>query len=334
MPQDDCPRFFSDNRLRRVAARALPRTRTGLLRFIALAAACAVLLISGLRNDGLANDLEFQWPLIKGEAPELRGLTSTFGESRNDRFHNGLDIAGLGDPVRPVAGGFYLYSRDMDDDPYAPMPGPGNSVFLYHGDGWWSGYYHLQDLEGRPRRGMVERESVIGTAGNTGHSGGPHLHFFISSGYGERILNPFQYLPGAVDENPPQIGPLVIVTPLGQTYVNHSREERFRLTQPYPIQVQIDDPGLEPYTRRGVYRLSWRLNGGEVQSRSFGHVELREGQWLLEGRHPFERVFAHGHYTLGELNFQDGMNTLQVRAEDYAGNAAEVLFTVKVDREY
>ncbi|HNJ33637.1 MAG TPA: hypothetical protein PK881_05295, partial [Leptospiraceae bacterium] len=62
--------------------------------------------------------------------PELRGLTSTFGESRGDHFHNGVDISSLGEPVHPVAPGKILFARGIEDDPFSPLIGPGNFVIV------------------------------------------------------------------------------------------------------------------------------------------------------------------------------------------------------------
>lgn len=218
--------------------------------------------------------------------PEVRGLTSTFGESRGDHFHNGLDIAGLGDPIYPVADGYIVYGRRADDDPYMPEQGPGNYVFLYHGRGWWSGYYHLKHDPTLARRGQVGPESVIGRAGNTGHSGGAHLHFFIAQHDGTggtRILNPLALLPRSTDDNPPVIGQLAVYTPNGKTLIAHSRPERIRLTQTYPMLITVIDPGMERSTRRGIYRLTWELNGMPAQSRVFDEISYNEtvGDWVL-----------------------------------------------------
>ena len=52
----------------------------------------------------------------------------------------------------------------------------GNSVFIDHGDGLVSMYFHLHELFVEPGE-VVSRGAVIGTVGSTGRSTGPHLHF-------------------------------------------------------------------------------------------------------------------------------------------------------------
>ena len=45
-------------------------------------------------------------------------VTSVFGESRIDHFHNGIDFSGKKRPLFPVASGRVLYYRDNTIDPF------------------------------------------------------------------------------------------------------------------------------------------------------------------------------------------------------------------------
>lgn len=54
----------------------------------------------------------------------------------------------------------------------------GNSIFIDHGDGLVSMYFHLHELFVEPGD-RVTRGAVIGTVGSTGRSTGPHLHFGV-----------------------------------------------------------------------------------------------------------------------------------------------------------
>lgn len=288
------------------------------------------ILIFPIHGDGSPG---FQWPITRGKYPDLYGITSTFGESRSDHFHTGLDISGMKIPVHPLQSGRILFSREIGDNPYQPMPGAGNYMIIDHGNGWWSGYYHLLSIP-EQRSGKVSLEDEIGLAGNTGHSYGAHLHFFITSDNGKNYVNPLKFLPPITDLNPPFVGQLVIRTPEGLTMISHSRQENIRLTREYPVQVIAIDPGLERFTRRGIFQLQWRLNGGRKETMTFDRISYTPEGWKLNEKTLFDTVFIENDYNLGKLDFQNGTNVLELSATDFAGNTTSVSYTINVTREY
>lgn len=109
--------------------------------------------------------------------PPVRGrLGSPFGLRRffNDKPrnpHSGLDlVAPQGTPVKAPApakvigtGNFFF---------------TGNAVFLDHGQGLLSGYFHLDSITVKPGQ-QVKRGEIIGTVGATGRVTGPHLHMNV-----------------------------------------------------------------------------------------------------------------------------------------------------------
>lgn len=290
---------------------------------LALAALCGAAV--------LADTPAFQWPLKDG-FPEIRGITSTFGESRGDHFHNGVDIASAAQGVRALAPGKILFTKSVDDDPFGQLIGPGTLVMIDHGKGWWSGYYHLQK-PGKQRSGSVDTETIVGYSGNTGHSVGSHLHFFVSRDYGRTMVNPLVVLPGTVDKNPPEIEFLTIVTGESRTLLPAGKVSRVRLSQPFPVYAEVRDPGLEKNTNRGVYELRWKLNDSPEERRTFQKLVVREGEWQLDGQ-GFDSVFGSGQYFLGRLNFQNGRNIVRITAIDHAGNQSVSDFEVDVQRMY
>lgn len=85
--------------------------------------------------------------------------------------HSGADYsAGAGESVLAAAGGTVALT--------AHHFFAGKSVFLDHGDGLISMYFHLSRIaveEGQ----IVSRGQVVGAVGATGRATGPHLHFGI-----------------------------------------------------------------------------------------------------------------------------------------------------------
>ena len=89
------------------------------------------------------------------------------GESRSP--HSGADYrADAGTPVRAAAGGTVLLAEEHF---FA-----GNSVFLDHGDGLITMYFHLAEISVAAGQDVTAGQT-LGRVGSTGRSTGPHLHF-------------------------------------------------------------------------------------------------------------------------------------------------------------
>lgn len=109
--------------------------------------------------------------------------------------HPGIDIlAPVGAPVRAAAAGVVVWAGHN-------TWGAGNLVALAHGGGWLTLYAHLDAVSVACGQ-AVGRGAAIGTAGQTGASSFPHLHFEVRRGaYG---FDPLRWLAGAsVAELPP-----------------------------------------------------------------------------------------------------------------------------------
>jgi len=70
---------------------------------------------------------------------------------------------------------------------------PGNMVALEIGEGQYAFYAHLQPGSLRVKEGdRVRRGQLLGKLGNSGNTGGPHLHFHVCSG---PLLNSCDFVP-------------------------------------------------------------------------------------------------------------------------------------------
>jgi len=118
-----------------------------------------------------------EW-LIDGQfrAPRPMVITSPFGQRRvfNGELrsrHTGLDLAGdPGDAVRSSGRGRVV----LADDFYFS----GNGVFVDHGMGVFTGYFHLSRILVEPGQ-MVDAGELLGEVGSTGRVTGPHLHWSL-----------------------------------------------------------------------------------------------------------------------------------------------------------
>jgi len=135
-------------------------------------------------------------------------LAGNFGEIRSNHFHSGLDIKTNqreGYPVYAVADGYVSRLR-------VQIGGFGNAIYINHPNGISSVYAHLQKFNPRmadmmkglqyknksfdqdiiltPIEIPVKKGDIIAWSGNTGSSGGPHLHFELRNSKTEETINP------------------------------------------------------------------------------------------------------------------------------------------------
>ena len=122
------------------------------------------------RPDGPA---QFTLPLGPPAHPLPPGRA--FGARRNfngkpaAQPHMGIDYpTPVGSPVIAVAPGTVVMAEEMFFE--------GNAVFVDHGDGLVSMYFHLADIKVDAGQ-KVQRGALLGRVGSTGRATGPHLFF-------------------------------------------------------------------------------------------------------------------------------------------------------------
>jgi len=146
-----------------------------------------------------------------------------FGELRPSHFHSGLDFRTQGKTGLPVYAVKDGYISRIGISP----TGYGNALYMNHSDGTTSVYGHLSKFHPQIQEYLTgkqyDRESfqinltlssdkfifkkgeIIAWTGNSGSSGGPHLHFEIRDTRSERAFNPiFNHL-GITDNSAPKI---------------------------------------------------------------------------------------------------------------------------------
>jgi|RhiMetdeSRZDD1v2_1073273.scaffolds.fasta_scaffold07425_6 hypothetical protein len=131
------------------------------------------------RREGPAR---FTLPLAAPVRPLPEG--KTFGWKRifdgvpASQPHMGADYAlTVGTPVYAAADGVVVLAEELFY--------PGNAVFIDHGDGLFTTYFHMSEIAVRPGQD-VRRGERVGSVGETGRATGPHL-FFGVRWHGARI---------------------------------------------------------------------------------------------------------------------------------------------------
>lgn len=150
-------------------------------------------------------------------------LAGNFGELRSNHFHSGIDIKTEGRTGLPV----YTPAEGMLSRIDVSPSGFGLALYIDHPNGTTTVYGHLQklrdDLQAYLRSVQYDNESfsadisvpkgkfrfkkgeLVAYSGNSGSSGGPHLHFEIRDTDSQKPVNPLLYRFGVRDDQAPAI---------------------------------------------------------------------------------------------------------------------------------
>lgn len=188
----------------------------------------------------------FCFPFFQTKAQDYRNpfdfpilLSGNFGELRNNHFHSGIDFKTQGTEGKPVHAVKKGYVSRISISPW----GYGNGLYLTHPDGTTTVYGHLQqyskkiadyvkeqqylqesfnvDLTLEPGLIPVEKGEIVALSGNTGSSGGPHLHFEVRDSETQETMDPISFFYEQIkDTRPPKILGVQIVPIKGEGVVN------------------------------------------------------------------------------------------------------------------
>lgn len=166
-------------------------------------------------------------------------LSATFAELRSNAFHAGVDIRTQGVEGKDVYAVADGYVSRIGVSPY----GYGKVLYITHNDGFTSVYAHMSKFNRKITDFVKEKQykdesfyqniilekdlfpvkkgDYLGLTGNSGSSGGPHLHYEIRYTETQEPVNPMYFGLKIIDDIKPSIN-AVAIYPLKNSTVNNS----------------------------------------------------------------------------------------------------------------
>ena len=309
-------------------------------------------------------------------------LSGTFGELRSNHFHSGIDIKTQqreGLPVIAVGDG---YISRVKISPW----GFGKAVYITHPNGYYTSVYaHLKEfapdlqayikklqyeretyeLEIYPEPGelKVEKGEQIAFSGNTGSSGGPHLHFELRDA-SQRPLNPLIFGMRVKDTKLPTVLG-VYGYPIGRdAQINHS-DNRIQLNiNEQEKGVFLADKilangsigfGIHSFdgqdftsNKNGVYAVDVSINGTPYFSYNFEKFSFSETRYInafidyenyVKTKNRIQKCFIAPNNPLsiyrykvndGILKIKEGLSyQVTIIIKDFEGNESKIVIPVE-----
>ena len=309
-------------------------------------------------------------------------LSGTFGELRSNHFHSGVDIKTQGKEGFKVYAAADGYVSRIKISQY----GFGKAIYVTHLNGYTTVYAHLSaytdkiekfvksiqykkeqystgNIFLKDGRFSIKKGEVIAFSGDTGGSGGPHLHYEIRSTETEKIINPMLFGLLPEDTKPPTIQALMVY-PLNTDARINDENLKFRI----PIKnigngnytterifasgsigfgINVFDRLNKALNKNGIYSLEMLVNGQrfyyhDVETFSFPESKfinlLIDYKYYKKYKNRIQKTHKVAANKLsiyknlvnnGVIKIKKGLNyTVKIIAKDFKGNRSSIKIPV------
>ena len=308
-------------------------------------------------------------------------LSGNFGELRSNHFHSGLDIKTQGREGIDIYSAAQGYVSRIKISSY----GYGKALYIQHPNGYTTVYAHLKkfapkieayvkakqykqekySIELFPKKQdlQISTDEMIALSGNSGGSGGPHLHFEIRDPQ-QRPMNPMLFGIDIKDTRKPLINTAWLY-PLDEEALINGNNKPYRLkiaTQKdgslkaspvkacglVGIAVSSVDQQDAANNKNGYYKIETSVNGTknfELEMKRFAFSETRylnrmiDYSYFKKNRSRITKLFIEPNNPLSIYKNGDGYLTIkdslsyncEVAIKDIKGNTKQLIIPITGD---
>jgi len=258
-------------------------------------------------------------------------MKKNFGWNDEGLPHLGISFEGEGE-IAAAETGELLY-RLREGDSASRLPSPlGSWLALDHGDGIISIYGRYDNGSSPALPEQAEKGSVLGVSGISGWSSEKGFYFQLFDRKERRWINPLMII-GAEDTRPPAIISVRLKDAQGRFF---DPSQTRNLSQGrYVVSVNaVDTMRLPNESPLAPFRIICSLNGSEAGILNFETYSARNGSLMVyrNGLVPVKQVYApHPAYEVADVWFSRGQTTLEIIAQDIAGNVRNAVFRLVVE---
>ncbi len=311
-------------------------------------------------------------------------LAGNFGELRSNHFHTGIDIKTQGKTGLPVyAPADGVVSR-IKISPW----GFGTALYIDHPNGYTTVYGHLSrlrddlakyarniqyqdqsfDIDITVPRGKFQfkQGELIAYSGNSGSSGGPHLHFEIRDSKTQNPINPQLFNFDIKDDLPPKLMSLMLYPLSNGAHINGSATQKpFDLVQydgEYHLksnptitaggEIGFGLKGLDylngSWSKCGIYEICLSVNGKLIYNFKLNELNFDQNRYInsyidytyLNNKHSrYQKNWIEdgnqlNNYVVrenqGKIEIEPGKNyDISYLVKDVYGNTSRLNFTIQ-----
>ena len=305
-------------------------------------------------------------------------LSGTFGELRSNHFHAGIDLKTQGKEGLKV----YATANGYVSRIKVAQYGYGKTIYISHPNGYTTVYAHLSKyadkIENYVKKIQYKKENyqtgnlffkedtfpvkkgeVIAFTGNTGSSGGPHLHYEIRNTKTEHIINPLIFGLHPEDTIAPVFQSLKVYPLHSNSEINKQHKslilslkkikkgvysaDRIFASGPIGLGVRVFDRLNKASNKNGINSLEMLVNGKRIYYHNVETFSFAESKFInlhidysyyKKYKRQYQKTYKEKANKLstykdlinnGQLEINNGLNySIEIIAKDYKGNTSSL----------